>query len=217
MSSAVLLAAAILIQIALVETIRLRRLGAPRIPRLPERLRARGRTLDVVAFLGTLRSELRGGRPAPEALTTAIAEHDRSGRFAATAMTVRLGGDAGSAIRAAARSDPALVGLSMVWSVSEATGAQLAEAVDRLADLERGRVAVRHELRAELAGARATGQVLAVLPLAGIALGGLLGVDPLGWLLGSPSGWVALGVAIALTLVGVRWLNAIVAKAVGDR
>ena len=164
--------------------------------------------MDAVALLGALRAELLAGRPPPAALSAALLEHVDSGQFERTIGALRLGGDVADALRRES-DDSSLAGLSALWSVSESTGASLADGVARLADSERARLAARRELRAELASARATGQVLALLPIAGLALGSMLGADPIGWLTGSPVGWVDLAIATGLIVLGWRWTKSI--------
>ena len=64
----------------------------------------------------------------------------------------------------------------------------------------------------QLAGPRATARMLSGLPLIGIALGMLLGADPVGFLLGSPVGLGCLVTGVVLTAVGMWWTNRIAAR-----
>ncbi|MEE6261271.1 hypothetical protein V1633_22570 [Plantactinospora sonchi] len=91
--------------------------------------------------------------------------------------------------------------------LAEQTGAPLADLVERIeADaraMDRG-LAAAH---AQAAGARATGWLLAVLPLGGIALGYGIGVDPLRILLHTPVGAACAVAAVVLQLAGLLWTD----------
>ncbi|WP_371103461.1 type II secretion system F family protein, partial [Streptomyces sp. PU_AKi4] len=63
----------------------------------------------------------------------------------------------------------------------------------------------RADLRAQLAGARATAVLLAGLPVVGLALGAALGADPLHILLHTPSGLLCLAAGGVLEGLGLWW------------
>ena len=100
--------------------------------------------------------------------------------------------------------------LALLWRLAERTGCSLAGPVQRLRDADRGEAAVRRELAAQLAGPRATGRLLAGLPVVGVALGAGLGADPLGFLLGTSAGAACLAVGGVLVLLGLLWTRALV-------
>lgn len=75
-----------------------------------------------------------------------------------------------------------------------------------------GRTRFRRRTDAGLAGARATGAVLAALPLLGIALGQAVGAAPVALLLGSTSGGLLLVVGTALVCAGLAWTGRITAQ-----
>jgi len=95
--------------------------------------------------------------------------------------------------------------VSVAWRVAEATGAPLADLLDRLdADL-RGLQRVRLSAAAHAAGTRATAVLLALLPLAGIGVGYGMGADPLRVLLHTPVGTGCAAGAVLLQLAGMAW------------
>jgi len=97
--------------------------------------------------------------------------------------------------------------VSVAWRVAEATGAPLADLLDRLdADL-RGVQRVRLSTAAHAAGTRATAVLLALLPLAGIGVGYGMGVDPLRVLLHTPVGIGCAAGAVLLQLAGLAWTD----------
>jgi tight adherence protein B len=69
---------------------------------------------------------------------------------------------------------------------------------------------------AQLAGARSTAALLAVLPLLGIGLGAAMGARPLHVLLGTERGQVAMLVGAGLDALGLLWTARIVKAAGGE-
>ncbi|MGI5525075.1 hypothetical protein ACQEUX_29635 [Micromonospora sp. CA-259024] len=146
-----------------------------RTNRRAERIRRRG--LDQLCGLA---ADLRAGLSVPHALEVAVAggwdDSDRLRQL--TSAAVRL---------------------------ADRTGAPLAELVERIeADAratDRGLAAAA----AQAAGARATGWLLAALPIGGIGLGYGIGVDPVAVLLHSTVGGVCAVLAVALQVVGLLW------------
>jgi tight adherence protein B len=59
----------------------------------------------------------------------------------------------------------------------------------------------------ELASPRATGKVMAALPLCGIGMGYLLGGDPVAWLVADRLGWACLLGGAVLACTGVVWVE----------
>lgn len=102
-----------------------------------------------------------------------------------------------------------LAELGAAWELSERTGASLGATLDALAERLTAAGSLRDVVNAELAAPRATGRLLAALPLAGLLLGYGLGGDPLAFLTGSPAGQLSLVVGISLGCVGVLWTERI--------
>ena len=93
------------------------------------------------------------------------------------------------------------------WRVADATGAPLADLLDRLQRDLRGVERVRLAAAAHASGIRATAVLLAVLPLGGIGLGYGMGGDPVHVLLHTPLGAGCAAVATALQLAGFGWTS----------
>jgi tight adherence protein B len=90
--------------------------------------------------------------------------------------------------------------------LADASGAPLADLLDRLeADL-RARRAIAQHGAAQAAGATATGWLLTLLPFAGVGLGYALGVDPARQLLHTPLGAGCVIAALVLQLGGLLWV-----------
>lgn len=107
--------------------------------------------------------------------------------------------------------------VAAVWAVSDRSGASAATVLDRVEEDLRARQAQDREVTAQLAGARSTAALLAVLPALGVALGAAMGARPLAVLLGDTRGQVALLTGVGLDAVGVLWTSRIVAAASGPR
>lgn len=91
------------------------------------------------------------------------------------------------------------------FEVCEGSGAPVAAILDRLAlaiEAEQDASALRETA---LAGPRATVRLLSWLPFVGLGLGVIMGIDPIGALLGSPMGWTVLATGVAFSLAGRIW------------
>jgi tight adherence protein B len=167
--------------------------------------RERSRALDALSLLA---ADLDAGRT-PEAALGAAAEvacGPTGDAFAAAACAARLGGDVAAALLAPPSAVAEVMrGLAACWQVCTDAGAGLARAVDRLADGQRAAAAQRRSLAAELAGPRATAQLLAVLPVGGIGLAAALGAHPLQFLLHTPVGLGCLSTGMLMDAAGVLW------------
>lgn len=185
---------------------------------LVKRARARAaaarRRTRVVAACDSLVAELRSGRP-PQLALEQVAEEWLE--LAPAASGARLGGDVPGALRQLASLPGAepLTEVAAAWQVSIRSGAGLAEVLDRLGAALREQEDINRETAAAVAPARATAQLLAVLPLVGLGLGAALGGDPLHVLLGTPVGSVLLALGTALALAGVLWVERLVTAAEG--
>ncbi|MFI1755121.1 type II secretion system F family protein [Streptomyces sp. NPDC020571] len=176
--------------------------------------RARERRQDaVIALCGSLAGEVRAGRQPGEALLCAA--HDSGGlgdAQAAVLAAARFGGDVPGSLAAAAGQPGAegLRGLAGCWRVAVDQGAGLAAGLDRLEGALRAERDQRSDLRAQLAGARATAVMLAGLPVLGLLLGVALGSDPLHVLLHTGAGLGCLLAGGVLESLGVWWVARIV-------
>ncbi|CAM5783873.1 type II secretion system F family protein [Cellulomonas persica] len=92
-------------------------------------------------------------------------------------------------------------------------GAPLVGVLERVTESLAADAAERDDLEAALAGPRATARVLGWLPLLGVALGTLLGADPVGVLLGGGLGTTAGLLGVLLLVVGRRWTAHLLASA----
>ncbi len=136
----------------------------------------------AVDAVSTLAAELRAGLPVPVAMSAA---HDGLG-------------DGPGAKAVVAR-------LTSAIELAESSGAPLADVLDRLDVHLRAMERARRTALAQAAGARASAALLAALPVAGVGLGYLVGVDPAHTLLHTTLGAACVGGAVVLQLAGLLW------------
>ncbi|MFI7017167.1 type II secretion system F family protein [Streptomyces sp. NPDC050164] len=176
--------------------------------------RDRERRADaVIALCGALAGEVRAGRQPGEALLRAARDCGGLADAQATVLAAaRFGGDVPDALATAARQPGAegLRGLAACWRVAVDQGAGLAAGLDRLAAALRAERDQRSDLRAQLAGARATAVLLAGLPALGLLIGTALGADPLHVLLHTTAGLGCLVAGGVLEGLGLWWVLRIV-------
>jgi tight adherence protein B len=161
---------------------------------------------EVANGCSIVANQVRVGRIPAEALGVAAED---APVLAVAARVQQNGGDVvaallGQADRPGCRG---LRDLARAWQVGTRTGAPMADLLDQVATSLRCDQAVERTVAAELAGPRATGRVMAVLPLCGIALGYLLGGDPIGFLVAGPLGWACLVGGAGLAACGVLWIE----------
>jgi tight adherence protein B len=164
------------------------------------------RAEEVLAVCEALASDLAAGQPPVVCLTRAAAEWPELGPAAAAG---EMGADVPAALRLLARRPGAvqLRNLAASWQVAHETGSGLAAAVNRAAQGIRAQRRTARLVSAELASARATARMLAVLPVGVLLLGAGVGGDPVGLLLTTPFGLGCLAVGSALSLAGLAWLE----------
>ncbi|WP_344025181.1 type II secretion system F family protein, partial [Kribbella jejuensis] len=166
------------------------------------------RRTTIIEALDVLAADLSAGRPPISALEGAASI---SPDFEVVHAAAKLGADVPAALIRASTTPGAagLRALAAAWRVTEQSGATFATLTERLADALRADEAIHRQTEASLAGARSTARILAILPLAGIALGYALGAHPLTFLTTTPPGWLCLTTGLALTATGLHWTTKI--------
>lgn len=175
------------------------------------RLRAGARD-EVARGCGELAALLRAGHAPLRALRLVAQD---APVFAEAAAQQRVGGEVAAVLRQGA-SRPGCEGLTAVaaaWQVTERTGAAMTASLDDLAAHLHAEREVGRTVTTELAATRLTGRLLGLLPLVGLALGYLIGGDPLAYLTASAPGLVCLGVGTGLAVAGLVWSETLADRA----
>lgn len=181
------------------------------------RLRQR-ESAALQAALDVLVGELRTGVHPVTAFATAAGEvcgPVRQG-MGAVAARARLGADVAAGLDDVAQSSELPMHwerLAACWRLAHAHGLSIATLM-RTAQrdiAERERFSARVD--AAMAGPRATAAVLAGLPVAGMALGQLIGARPLAFLFGAGVGGWLLVAGVLLACTGLMWSDRITERA----
>ncbi len=172
-----------------------------------------------------MRSALRGRKAVTDACT-ALAAQVRVGRLPTDALAIAaedcpvlrpaqaaqlLGADVAAIWRAQSRrrGHRGLAELARAWQISTQIGAPMAASLERVAQGVAAEESVRVLVAGELAGPRATGKIMALLPVAGLALGYALGGNPIDFLLQTRLGWACLVGGVGLAAAGVLWVESL--------
>lgn len=163
---------------------------------------------SVLAACEQMAADLEAGRPPGAALAVAAARHPV---VASVAEAWRLGADVPGAFRRAALTPGArdLCEVGAAWEVAHRSGHGLAHALARVGSRLRARQRTHRLVVSELASARATARLIAVLPVAALAMGSGTGGDPFDFLLGTHVGFGCLVAGLALGLAGLWWIELI--------
>lgn len=172
--------------------------------------RAAARRSAVVEVCEALVGELRAGQPFLASLEHCV---DLWSELAPVVAAARLGADVPAALRRLARAPGAegLAELASACQVSERSGAGLTTALAQVARTARARQATRLLVQGELASAQATARLVAVLPVASLAMSAGIGGDPWHFLLGTPVGLACLAGGLLCAFAGLLWIDRIAA------
>lgn len=184
-----------------------------------------GESEDYAKLVRQLSALLRAGCSNPAALETleniwieapGSAGRDIHAGCARTLTQLRTGGTlrAGLAAHAATSKHQPRLWARLAWcfAISERSGAALADLLDQLAGEIESSADMRRALDVALAGPRATSRLLTFLPLVGLGLGQLLGVNPVAVLTTHPMGRVALLAGVLLWLANRFWCKLMLAR-----
>jgi len=165
--------------------------------------RTASRARDIAALTSALATELRSGQ-SPDAAW----QHVQAASLGLVPGFVVDGADVVAVLLRCAR-QPGWSGLAAVavcWRLADATGAGLADALDRVGEAMRQEHEVVSEAQGQLSSTRATAVLLATLPIAAIAMGSVLGAEPLAVLFGSTVGAGCLTAGLVLSVLGWWWV-----------
>lgn len=186
---------------------------------------------EIPLFVHQLTGLLQAGRTPSQLWGDAFGVHGSTGSGFSVAVrptlqsahqAAQLGLSVPEVLREAASRthDPALrtlwQDLAACQEVAERSGAPLAAVLARYAVQRESQLDSDAARDTALAGPRATVRLLSWLPLFGLAVGYLIGVDPLAVLLGSVPGIAALCAGFVLMVAGRIWSSRLVRAAAGE-
>lgn len=173
-----------------------------------QRAQAAAFRAEVARVIRSASAELRAG------IDPAAALHAAASDASSAWETVRAAGgaDVRTALQQAAATPggECLADVSAAWHLAEQAGAPLAAIFDRMVESIQAEVELDREVAVEAGPARATARLMAVLPIFGLGLGLLLGVNPVAVLVGSGLGVTCLVVGMVLACCGLWWIESIV-------
>ncbi|MET9325276.1 type II secretion system F family protein [Tsukamurella sp. NPDC003166] len=172
----------------------------------------------VLAGVDAMVAELSvGAHPAAACATAGRDADDPHVRsvFAEMAGRAELGGDVAAGLRRHAAESAAWARIAAAWETGTRHGIGMGELLASVREDLRSRERYLGRAHSALAGARATAQVLAALPVLGVLMGQLIDADPVGTLLGTGAGGVLLVVGTCLTCAGLLWSRSIADGAAG--
>lgn len=151
----------------------------------------------------------------PQAVMSTLSRQNTE--LAPISRAISLGEEPGQAIATRGSTLPreaaeVFAGMSSVWTVSERSGAPAADMILRYAKAQRNALDADRERRIAMAGPRATVRVLSWLPLIGVGLGLLIGVQPVELFSGLP-GRLSIGGGLGLYLLGRWWMSRMMVRA----
>ncbi len=176
------------------------------------RRRKERRARLLLAAVRLMVAELEAGSPPHAALRAAAAlvpEHAVA--LVAAAGAAGSGGDIAAALRSGGATE--LEPLAHAWRVGTLAGTPMAEVLGRVAADLADHADQRRAIVVALAGARASGGLLAGLPLVGVALGAALGAHPMHLLFGTRGGRSLLCIGVILDAAGVLWTHRLMRRA----
>lgn len=175
-------------------------------------LRTRLKTIDVVNkqinedLIQKVISSITNGLN-PRIVLSNIAKENNLRELAKVSTT---GDDLVNAIRKDTNNDLTSVSFAQVWQVCERNGASLSPVLTSFNNQIRTENELRQELSSSLSGVKLSAYVLAFLPVIGIILAYLLGVNSISWLTNSSFGKTSLLLALILEIIGVFWVRRLI-------
>ncbi len=143
----------------------------------------------------------------PRIVLSSIAKENNLRELSKVSTT---GDDLVNAIRKDTNNDLTSVSFAQVWQVCERNGASLSPVLTSFNNQIRTENELRQELSSSLSGVKLSACVLAFLPVIGIILAYLLGVNSISWLTNSSFGKTSLLLALILEIIGVFWVRRLI-------
>jgi tight adherence protein B len=176
---------------------------------------AERRSEQLVEAGEALVGELQAGQPLDAALHRAVAVWPELEPVASAGM---LGADVPTAMRrlATAPGAEAMAEVAAAWQLGQGSGMGLSHSLEQVLVTTRARQETRRRVRAELASARATARLVAVLPVLSLLAAQSMGARPWRFLLGTRPGLACLAAGLLLGFAGLWWMERIAVAALRE-
>jgi len=166
---------------------------------------------QLISLLTSIHQELIAGLPVIQAIANVV--HDQPKDFFSNSReALTTSSDAFVALSLDAKNleNPALQQLVTILNINQTSGASITKALDMMIKSALTRQEQSAQIDAELSGVKATITVLALLPILGVILGLMMGVNVAYWLLTNPVGWLCLTFASLLEALGLLWVRKLI-------
>lgn len=100
-----------------------------------------------------------------------------------------------------------------LWSLALASGGSVAKAMENLSDSFASDEAHRREIELAFSGPRATAKLVGWLPVFGLGIAQLFGLNAIGVIFSKPIATVSVGLGVGLLFGGRFWAKSVLAKA----
>ena len=172
--------------------------------------KAHQRMRQVARMAESMESWMALGLPPDMALARVGQEHPW---LDSAVQTMTLGGQPWEALIPLSTSPGShgLARLARTWQVAHVSGASMAPTLAELRAQMEDDADHASVVAGELSGSRATGRLMAVLPLVGLALGAAIGADPLAFFT-SMGGRMCLMAGVGLACLGVVWSERVASR-----
>jgi len=184
------------------------------LPKRKPSRRNRLRSEETFSLLWAIKSELEAGATPERALTHGLATLPES-KLTATRVAVGSHTELHAALLIDAHDMKAdeLQQLAEIFEITAYTGAPIESSVTRLIATVRAQQTQNQLIREELASTKTTMYVLAMIPVIGLFIATVAGLNPIAFLVSTPWGWACLLVALTLECVGIGWIRLLVSRA----
>lgn len=190
--------------------------GATAVQVVVQRRHARaeaGRAASAAAFIGHLAESVGAGAGLGEAAVRAAEHLPASTPRALRRDISQFTAAAQRGATLANAESPELKHVATLWALSAERGVPVADLLAAARDDIDHAMRHRAATEAALTGPKTTAAVLALLPVAGIAMGSAMGANPVGFLVGPGLGGVLLVTGTALVCAGVLVSGEIIRRA----
>lgn len=100
-----------------------------------------------------------------------------------------------------------------IWGLATKVGGSVAAAIENLAGVFAAQAKHSREVELAFAGPKATAKLVSILPILGLVLAQLLGMNPFRAIFTNPIGFISVALGAVLMILGRVWTKSILAKA----